>query len=621
MFRSKPLVGVEKKSIRRCISNHSMLKERLCKKRGRVGAYLKTELTEFAIQYNISLARENKSKKTVAELCDELSHVDISETKKTQKTKKLKTKAGDKKWEREYKAALGGDLSVFEEHQLRAAKFLTEEGHNGILLVHGTGSGKTRSSLAAALALSHQARQKGFEPEVVVVTQVSLLETFKTEMDKLGVEAKDRRHWTFLTYQGLSTNSVPARGGTVLEKVARYCRNDDTVKTILIIDEAHHIKQIPSELPLEQVLTSPKQQHRTGKQTKVALACANKAWKRILLTATPIMNRLDELSPLLAAIYGQAPRSKAMIAKMEEDDDMAELAKWVTEPHCAISFYKPSAAQQEADYPSMKEENLLLEMTDEEYDKYSELEEEIERRQEKARTLKHYAETGGKPKKRKKTEEKKDKEKGEEEVVKAGRDAGAFYSELRTELNNVKLTGAAAEWALNTILEKKQKTLFFSQFLESGVLAFADLLQENDVKYVIITGKSTKAERAAAVTAFNSDNDVQVFLISRAGAEGIDLKGVRIVILFDPSWTDETEKQIIARAVRYKSHAHLPKSQRNVTVYRIIVQKPPHAALTDDRPYSVDTYIYLVARAKEKKIKRWIKVLEENSIESNPDCV
>ena len=192
-------------------------------------------------------------------------------------------------------------------------------------------------------------------------------------------------------------------------------------------------------------------------------------------------------------------------------------------------------------------------------------------------------------------------------------------------MNKIKLQsseeklGGAAQWALDHILEKKRKTLFYSQFLESGVLAFASILDEYDIPYVKITGKETKDQRAKAVERFNTDPTILVFLISKAGGEGLDLKGVRDVILFESSWNPATEEQVIARADRYKSHADLPISQRNVSVYRLLLVKPPEAEAWDELP-SVDSYLYNLAQEKGIKIKGYMKILAKGSIENNPTC-
>ena len=68
------------------------------------------------------------------------------------------------------------------------------------------------------------------------------------------------------------------------------------------------------------------------------------------------------------------------------------------------------------------------------------------------------------------------------------------------------------------------------------------------------------------------------YLLHKAGGEGLDLKGTRYVILLEKSWNRPNEEQIIGRAVRYKSHTHLPKEEQKVDVYHLIITKPPASA-------------------------------------------
>ena len=62
-------------------------------------------------------------------------------------------------------------------------------------------------------------------------------------------------------------------------------------------------------------------------------------------------------------------------------------------------------------------------------------------------------------------------------------------------------------------------------------------------------------------------NIIKVFLTTRSGAEGVDLKHIREIHIIEPYWQPVLIKQIIGRGVRYKSHLRLPPSERNVSVF------------------------------------------------------
>ena len=61
-------------------------------------------------------------------------------------------------------------------------------------------------------------------------------------------------------------------------------------------------------------------------------------------------------------------------------------------------------------------------------------------------------------------------------------------------------------------------------------------------------------------------NNIKIIMLSPAGAEGISLFNIRQVHLLEPYWHNVRNKQVIGRAIRYKSHEALPVDKRNVEV-------------------------------------------------------
>ena len=87
----------------------------------------------------------------------------------------------------------------------------------------------------------------------------------------------------------------------------------------------------------------------------------------------------------------------------------------------------------------------------------------------------------------------------------------------------------------------------------------------------MITGSTKIEQRQKIVDEFNK-LPTGVMIISSAGREGIDLKGVRYVFLLEPGWNDSSDHQALSRAVRYKSHAHLPLDEQKVDVFRLMLK-------------------------------------------------
>lgn len=133
---------------------------------------------------------------------------------------------------------------------------------------------------------------------------------------------------------------------------------------------------------------------------------------------------------------------------------------------------------------------------------------------------------------------------------------------------------------------KNQISLVYSNFLESGLIAFTEYLKLNNycdyndnssdndkkLKYAIFSGQQTPEERENIIKLVNSSenkngNLISILLISKSGAEGLDLKNIRSVHIMEPYWNFSLIEQIIARAVRYKSHELLEKNEQNVQTY------------------------------------------------------
>lgn len=113
----------------------------------------------------------------------------------------------------------------------------------------------------------------------------------------------------------------------------------------------------------------------------------------------------------------------------------------------------------------------------------------------------------------------------------------------------------------------------------------------------------------------NDDNvngeSVKVVLITQAGSEGLDFKGIRQVHILEPWYNINRIEQIIGRAVRNFSHKDLPFEKRNVEIflYGTILENSQEEAL--------DLYIYRMAELKAIKIGKVTRLLKEVSV----DCL
>lgn len=118
----------------------------------------------------------------------------------------------------------------------------------------------------------------------------------------------------------------------------------------------------------------------------------------------------------------------------------------------------------------------------------------------------------------------------------------------------------------------KQLTFFLEKL---GFTEFTENSHGSTNRYALYTGDVHIKLREKILKVFNSDENkygsiIKVILISKTGAEGLDLKNVRETHQIEPYWDLARDKQVKARAIRYGSHLALPEEERTVQPYLYI---------------------------------------------------
>ena len=126
------------------------------------------------------------------------------------------------------------------------------------------------------------------------------------------------------------------------------------------------------------------------------------------------------------------------------------------------------------------------------------------------------------------------------------------------------------------------------------------LSPNNDFEVKGLTGEDNK-----------DGTKVKVVLLSKAGTEGIDLKGIRQVHILDPWYNMNRPEQTIGRAVRNFSHKDLPFEQRNVEIFMY------GTILDNNVEEAADLYVYRVAEYKAVQIGKVTRLLKETAV----DCI
>jgi superfamily II DNA/RNA helicase len=208
----------------------------------------------------------------------------------------------------------------------------------------------------------------------------------------------------------------------------------------------------------------------------------------------------------------------------------------------------------------------------------------------------------------------------------------SFMIALRKASNNLEPC-QKCDYVVN-VLKKGQKTIIFSEFISAGLDILKKRLDDEDIKYLEIKGNVSKSKRDEIVKAINSDakNSPKVLFVTKAGGQGLDLKGIRNVILFEVGWSESTADQVIGRARRYKSHEHLPEEERDVTVYRLMTITKEDRTLLNyvnndfakllsryKDVASADLYLYLYSMRKRMTTDELQRKLEKVDI-NNRKC-
>ena len=139
--------------------------------------------------------------------------------------------------------------------------------------------------------------------------------------------------------------------------------------------------------------------------------------------------------------------------------------------------------------------------------------------------------------------------------------------------------------------------------------------------YALITGDISFDDRSNILKKFNDEKNktgskIALLLISKTGAEGLDLKNVRHVHLMEPYWNYARLSQIIARAVRFESHKDLGIKFRNVQPYIYLSDYPVDFNNTKKkRESTTDIDLYMESIKNKKIINDFYLALAEASID------
>ena len=204
------------------------------------------------------------------------------------------------------------------------------------------------------------------------------------------------------------------------------------------------------------------------------------------------------------------------------------------------------------------------------------------------------------------------------------------------EINELKKYSCKFYRIIKKIKKSPGKIFFYSAFLGSGgIESFIMVLQANGFKnfkdmdtkdkktqkyFSVWSGNETSEYKEHIKHVFNQqDSPLTIMLGSPAIKEGVSFKRVRQVHILEPYWNLARLQQVIGRAIRYCSHADLPKEEQQVTTYLYLAIRPNesefrHKSNILDR-MSIDRYIYHIALEKQKLNTQFEEVMKQTAID------
>jgi len=435
-----------------------------------------------------------------------------------------------------------------QDHQKEAIKRL----NGGMIYYHGLGTGKTFTSIAAT----------GKYDKVNVVTPASLRENYKKEIVKAGVKAEN---YNVGSYDQAQKKAPPTADA-------------------IIVDEVHRISE-PS-----------------SKRSRAILDIAKSHKTRIGLTATPIVNRPSDLAPLAHFVdpNSDIPMSRKefdkryigthkpnVVAKLfgARDSNFVSNKKELKKAFKGRMHYVPGG---EKDFPEVKTEYVDVRMTKPQERLY--------------KTLAHTANPLVAFKVRHMIPLSSQELKTANSFMSATRQASNDPQKFGNHGEGSKVKRAIIDMVEASKKDPNYKGLVYSNYIKSGTSLMTKELDANGIPYRIFNGSLGDEVRKKAVADYNS-GAAKALLISSAGAEGLDLKGTKMVQVLEPHWNNNRIRQVIGRAARYKSHDALPEKERKVVVRRY--------QSTLRRGASADVYLNDMAKKKDELNDKFLEVLKE----------
>lgn len=458
-------------------------------------------------------------------------------------------------------------------HQIAAVKLFMKPNTAGLLLYYKVGSGKTLASIAA---IENLFIREGRRRNVVVVTPASLQDNY---MKELRLARVDHRRYKVMSYDKLHTYSQAAR-------------LDMGRGAVLVFDEVHTVRNPQS------------------KRLASVLELSRHAYKRLLLTGTPIYNFPSDIGPLLAIINPanvplttivprtyRHPRTGQEITKSQDmfietfgKDATLNRAQLDAMLRCTVLHYTPGA-DIIAQYPTFTKHFEPVTITETQAQAQFDAVEEFKGTIDQLTKTLNYSTMFTQP-----------------------RQYNTSYEGDQPKLYRIVQKIAEAMGSPNT------KCVVYSSFLRHSLRKLKELLRDWGIASEILEGTLTRTEKTKLVDRYNAGS-LRVLLLSDAGKEGLDLKRTTQLHIVEPQWSMEKVQQIIGRVVRFRSHY---PEQGHVHIYIYCAKLPREMVINTAgllNRKSADEVLWEVSQRKDEINQTFLNRLHAISQRNLETCL
>jgi len=493
---------------------------------------------------------------------------------------------------------------------------------NRLLLYHGIGTGKTRSSIiiAETIMKNHPemkaiiilpARlktnyidelipiicEKKYKKELKEYNNINILETRKKELYKIFINFINERY-TIHTYEYIVNLFKKSKN-------INNTLNNLTKNKIIIIDEFHNlISNKISDILLDK-LYKKNILNKNSKNIRALIMryiskYADKTCKMFFLTATPVFDNFNQFVELVKLLNTKT------IDNIETLRDLIPYLRGKISYYATINKeYFPKVIIKNLDIPlTINQDNYMFDLITDEKDEDNNEKDTFLIKQRQL-SISAYPPN--------------------------------FTNDDKIKLENIQLYAPKIDILIKNInAQKEGKIVVYSNFIEKGLYLIKNILDSQGWSnyintkpkykpyktYIIWDAKLNDTNKQFIKSILNSvDNKdgkiIKLILGSPSIKEGISFKHIQSLHILDPVWNNSAKDQIEGRCIRYKSHEDITKDDEPKLKKEVIIYNYISTSIDKKIKKTCDERIYNeIIPIKQKILNKITKILQDIAIDN-----